>query len=87
LDDHSRLAYTEILPDETRDNAVAFWRRAQAFFGQVGVTVQRVLTDNGSCYRSRLWRDTLTATTPPSAAHPPAAYPTSLGRTPSAARG
>jgi transposase InsO family protein len=61
LDDHSRLAYTEILPNETRDTAAAFWTRAQAFFGQAGITVQRVLTDNGSCYRSRLWRDTLTA--------------------------
>jgi hypothetical protein len=34
---------------------------AQAFFAAAGITVQRVLTDNGSCYRSRLWRDTLTA--------------------------
>jgi transposase InsO family protein len=61
IDDHSRLAYTEILPDETRHTAVAFWIRAQAFFTQAGFTVHRVLTDNGSCYRSRLWRDTLTA--------------------------
>jgi transposase InsO family protein len=60
LDDHSRLAYTEILSDETRESAVAFWTRAHAFFAQAGITVQRVLTDNGSCYRSRLWRDTLT---------------------------
>jgi transposase InsO family protein len=60
IDDHSRLAYTEILPDETRESATAFWGRAQAFYAQAGITVQRVLTDNGSCYRSRLWRDTLT---------------------------
>ncbi|MBB4964022.1 IS481 family transposase [Saccharothrix violaceirubra] len=59
VDDHSRLAYTEILPDETKDTAAAFWTRAQAFFREAGVTVRRVLTDNGSCYRSRLWRDTL----------------------------
>ncbi|MBR7831491.1 IS481 family transposase [Actinospica sp. MGRD01-02] len=60
VDDHSRLAYTEILADETKESAAAFWRRAQAFFTAAGVTVARVLTDNGSCYRSRLWRQTLT---------------------------
>jgi transposase InsO family protein len=60
VDDHSRLAYTEILPDETKQTAAAFWTRAQAFFQAAGITVKRVLTDNGSCYRSHLWRDTLT---------------------------
>jgi transposase InsO family protein len=60
VDDHSRLAYTEILADERRETAAAFWGRAQAFFTAAGIRVQRVLTDNGSCYRSRLWRDTLT---------------------------
>ncbi|GGU76700.1 IS481 family transposase [Lentzea flava] len=59
VDDHSRLAYTEILPDETKESAAAFWQRAQTFFHTNGITVERVLTDNGSCYRSRLWRDTL----------------------------
>jgi transposase InsO family protein len=59
VDDHSRLAYTEILPNETKETAVAFWRRAQTFFATNGITVQRVLTDNGSCYKSRLWRDAL----------------------------
>ncbi|XRQ08857.1 IS481 family transposase [Actinomadura welshii] len=61
LDDHSRLAYTEILPDETKTSAVAFWQRAHAYFTDAGITVRRVLTDNGACYRSRAWRDTLTA--------------------------
>ncbi|PRX00658.1 UNVERIFIED_ORG: transposase, partial [Actinomadura viridilutea] len=61
IDDHSRLAYTEILPDERKQTATAFWQRAQAFFASCGITVRRVLTDNGSAYRSRLWRDTLTA--------------------------
>ncbi|NJP97092.1 IS481 family transposase [Nonomuraea sp. FMUSA5-5] len=60
IDDHSRLAYTEILPDETKESATAFWQRAQAFFTVYGITVRRVLTDNGNCYRSRLWRETLT---------------------------
>jgi transposase InsO family protein len=59
VDDHSRLAYTEILADQTKESATAFWQRAQAFFSSCGITVQRVLTDNGSCYRSHLWRDTL----------------------------
>ncbi|GAA3528658.1 IS481-like element ISMsm9 family transposase [Amycolatopsis ultiminotia] len=59
VDDHSRLAYSEILPDETKETAVAFWRRAQSFFTDSGITVQRVLTDNGSCYKSTLWRKTL----------------------------
>jgi transposase InsO family protein len=61
VDDHSRLAYTEILADERKETAVAFWGRAQTFFAAAGITVQRVLTDNGSCYKSRLWRDTLAA--------------------------
>jgi transposase InsO family protein len=61
VDDHSRLAYSEILADERKETAVAFWQRAQTFFAAHGITVARVLTDNGSCYKSRLWRDTLTA--------------------------
>lgn len=59
VDDHSRLAYSEILADEKKETASAFWTRAQNFFGQAGITVQRVLTDNGSCYRSRTWANTL----------------------------
>jgi transposase InsO family protein len=61
VDDHSRLAYSEILPDEQAVSATAFWLRAQAFFAAHGITVHRVLTDNGSCYRSRIWRNALTA--------------------------
>ncbi|TDC59052.1 integrase core domain-containing protein, partial [Streptomyces hainanensis] len=59
VDDHSRLAYSEILTDERKETATAFWTRAQAFFTSVGITVERVLTDNGSCYKSRLWREAL----------------------------
>jgi transposase InsO family protein len=59
LDDHSRLAYTEILADERKDTAIGFWTRAQAWFAAAGITVERVLTDNGSCYRSGAWRDAL----------------------------
>ena len=55
LDDHSRLVYSEVLADEQADTAAAFWRRAIAWFAGHGVTIERVLTDNGSCYRSRQW--------------------------------
>ena len=61
VDDHSRLAYCEILTDEQAATAAGFWARAQAFFADQGITVERVLTDNGSCYRSRHWREQLTA--------------------------
>ncbi|MFJ2610577.1 IS481 family transposase, partial [Streptomyces sp. NPDC087425] len=59
VDDHSRLAYSEILTDEKKETAVAFWQRAHAFFTEAGITVERVLTDNGSCYKSHLWRNSL----------------------------
>ena len=53
VDDASRLAYTEILPDERKESAVAFLERAIAWLASLGVTVERVMTDNGSAYRSR----------------------------------
>ena len=57
VDDASRLAYTEILPDERKESAVAFLERAIAWFATLGVTVERVMTDNGSAYLSRTFRD------------------------------
>ncbi|WP_222273349.1 IS481 family transposase, partial [Modestobacter marinus] len=59
IDDHSRLAYSEILTDERQETVVAFWTRARAWFTDCGITVQRVLTDNGSAYRSRLFAQAL----------------------------
>ncbi|SRR5271157_4294717 len=59
LDDHSRLAYSEILADERRETAAQFWARANQFFNEHGFTVKRVLTDNGSCYRSKLFAEAL----------------------------
>ena len=53
VDGYSRLAYSEVLADEEGATAAAFWRRAADFFAEHGITVERVLTDNGSCYRSR----------------------------------
>jgi transposase InsO family protein len=61
LDDHSRLAYTEILTDERKETAVGFFQRAHAYFTDCGITVQRVLTDNGGCHKSFAWRDALAA--------------------------
>jgi Integrase core domain len=55
VDDHSRLAYAEIHADETAQTAAGFLTRAQAWFAQRGVVIQRVLTDNGGCYRSHQW--------------------------------
>ncbi|WP_411373844.1 IS481 family transposase [Arthrobacter sp. MPF02] len=53
VDDHSRFVYSEILADETKETASKFMRNAIAAFAAQGVKIQRVLTDNGSCYRSR----------------------------------
>jgi transposase InsO family protein len=60
IDDHSRVAYVEAHDDETKETATAVLRNAVAWFAERGVTVQRVISDNGSCYRSHLWRDTCT---------------------------
>jgi transposase InsO family protein len=53
VDDRSRLAYAEILPDERKTTASGFMRRALAFYADHGIEVERVLTDNGPCYRSK----------------------------------
>ena len=56
VDDCSRFAYVELLPDEKRYTATRFMLRAVRAFRQRGVTVRRILTDNGSAYRSRAFR-------------------------------
>ncbi len=58
LDDHSRVAYAEIHDDETAATAVAVLGRAVVWFAARAVPIERVLSDNGSAYRRRLWRDT-----------------------------
>ena len=60
IDDHSRLAYVEAHEDETKETAARVLRNAVAWFADRGVTVRRVLSDNGGAYRSHLWRDTCT---------------------------
>ena len=56
IDDATRLVYQEMLPDEKGVTATAFLRRAAAWFRGHGVPVERVMTDNGSCYRSKRFR-------------------------------
>jgi transposase InsO family protein len=52
VDDYTRLAYSEQLPDERKETAADFWLRAKTFFADAGITVRAVMTDNGACYRS-----------------------------------
>ena len=56
IDDASRLAFSQILPDERKESAVAFLKAAVASYYSLGVSVARVMTDNGSCYRSKDFR-------------------------------
>lgn len=55
VDDTSRLAYVEILANETAETSIGFLDRAVAWFAHHGITVERVMTDNGSPYRSAKW--------------------------------
>lgn len=58
IDDHTRLAYAEILPDELGPTAAAFLVRMTAWFAAHGIVVERVLTDNGGCYQSLVFATT-----------------------------
>jgi transposase len=55
LDDRSRIVYSEVLDYEQATTAAAFWARAAAWFATIGIRCERVITDNGSCYKSGLW--------------------------------
>jgi hypothetical protein len=57
IDDNSRVAFSQILPDEKASSAAPFLKAAVAYYGSLGVTVSRVMTDNGSCYKSFEFRD------------------------------
>lgn len=59
IDGYSRLAYSEVLPDERKETAAAFWLHANAYFTELGIKVRKVLTDNGSCYRSHAFKEAL----------------------------
>ena len=56
IDDHSRLAFTQLRPNQTTETTIAFLRDALAFYAQHGIRIRALLTDNGSCYRSHLFR-------------------------------
>ncbi len=56
IDDHSRLAFSQLLPDQKSDTTIAFLSRAVAFYAQYGITIRGLLTDNGSSYRSHQFR-------------------------------
>ena len=61
IDDHSRIAYAEILPDERGDTCAFFVRRAREWFAKQGISIRQLLTDNGTGYRSHTFRDTCLA--------------------------
>jgi transposase InsO family protein len=59
IDGHTRLAYSEVLNDEKGITAAGFWTRANEFLAAHNIAVEAVLTDNGACYRSRVWATAL----------------------------
>lgn len=61
IDDHSRLGFADIMPDEKKESAIAFLGAAVAWYASLGITVERVMTDNGSCYRSKAFNKTCAA--------------------------
>src|ERR1700689_1533041 len=56
IDDHSRLAFSRMLPNQQSETAIVFLRAAVAFYAQHGIPIRRLLTDNGTCYRSQYFR-------------------------------
>jgi transposase InsO family protein len=58
IDDASRIAFTQIKPDERKKSACAFLKAAVAYYASLGVAAERVMTDNGSCYRSKAFAKT-----------------------------
>jgi len=59
IDDHSRISFAAILPDQTHQSAIRFFLMARVHYARFGFSIRRVLTDNGSCYRHWLFRKTL----------------------------
>jgi len=57
IDDASRIAFAQVMPDEKKESAIAFLATALAYYQSLGVTVARVMTDNGSCYKAFDFRD------------------------------
>jgi transposase InsO family protein len=61
IDDHSRLGRADIMPDEKKESAIAALRAAVVWYASLGITVERVMTDNGPCYRSKAFEKTCAA--------------------------
>ena len=59
VDVYSRVAYSEVLANEQGATAAEFWCRAAAYFAALGIVIERVLTDNGPCYRGRVFNHAL----------------------------
>jgi transposase InsO family protein len=59
VDDHSRIGFTAILPDQTHHSAMRFFLMARAHYARFGISIRRVLTDNGSCYKHWIFRKLL----------------------------
>jgi len=59
IDDHSRISFASILPDQIHQSAIRFFLMARAYYARFGISVRRVLTDNGSCYQDGTFRLTL----------------------------
>ena len=59
IDDHSRISFAAILPDQSHQSAIRFFLMARAHFNRFGITIRRVYSDNGSCYRHWLYRRTM----------------------------
>ncbi len=59
IDDHSRIAFSAILPDQSHHSAIRFFLMARAHYARFGISIRRVLTDNGSCYKHWLFRKLL----------------------------
>ena len=58
IDDTSRVAFSQVMKDEKKESAVAFLKAAVAYYASLGVKIERVMTDNGSCYRSKAFART-----------------------------
>lgn len=61
IDDHARIAFTAMHPDEKKGQAVQFLRNAVAYYAGLGITIKRLLTDNGAAFRSREFAAACTA--------------------------
>ena len=70
VDAFTRIAYSEVLANEQGATTAGFWLRAPAFFADLGIVIERVLTDNGPCYRGRDFAGRSAIATPPGPTDP-----------------